>query len=119
METPIGGIGVFGRAGLAQGKFRQRCRGAVVGQTARHGETRPAMRAGDERIEVAAVGRIEQLGEAGVANRHIGRDRGARRAVLLAVADDEIALIRDERPRLGLDVVDARERRRLRDEVAR
>ena len=75
------------------------------------------MRAGDERIEVAAVGRIEQLGEARLADRHVGRDRGPRRTVLLAVADDEIALARNERPRLGFDAVDPRERRRLRDEV--
>ena len=76
------------------------------------------MRAGDERIEVAATRRIEQLGEARVANRHVGRDRGARRAVLFAFADDERALARHERARLRFDAIDARERGCLCDEIA-
>ena len=97
MEAPIGGIGVFGRAGFAQRKFRQRRGGAVVGQAPGHGEARTAMRAGDEGIEVTAVGRIEHLGKARFADRHVGRDRGPRRAVLLAVADDEFAFVRNER----------------------
>ena len=117
VEAPVGGIGVFCRAGFAQGKVRQRCRGAVVWQPPRHGEARPALRASDERVEVAAVGRIEQLGEAVLANRRIGRDRGPRRAVLLAVANDKIALARNEWTKFRFDVVDPGERRRQRDEV--
>ena len=36
---------------------------------------------------------------------------------LLAVANDKIAFARKERSRLGLDVVNAGKRRRLRDEI--
>ena len=76
------------------------------------------MRAGDERIKIAAVGGIEHFGEAGVADRHVRCDRGPCRTFLLAVANDEIAFARKKRSRLGLDVVNAGQRRRLRDEIA-
>ena len=41
---------------------------------------RPALRAGDERVEVAAVGRVEQLAGAVGAEREVRRDRRKRRS---------------------------------------
>ena len=75
------------------------------------------MRAGDERIKIAAVGGIEHFGEAGVAGRHVRCDRGPCRTVLLAVANDKIAFVGNERSQFRLDVVNARKRWCLRNEV--
>ena len=64
----------------------------------------------DERIEIKAARRIEQIVEAFVADRGVGADAGARRPAARRV-DDE-ALAADRRDRRDLDRVDARERRR-------
>ena len=47
----------------------------VVGERVDHGEARAAIGTGDEGIAVAAVGRVEQLGLAGGAERAVGRHR--------------------------------------------
>ena len=82
-------------------------------------EARSAVRAVDERVAVAAVGRIEELGEAVRAGRGVGRDQRLRLAPL--------ALTRRSRSRARLagrrlarvDRLDHGERRRLRVQAAR
>ena len=76
------------------------------------------MRAGDEWIQVAPVGRVEQFGKTGVACRDVGGDPGSGRPGLRAVANHEGAFVGDKRTRFGLNAIDARKRRGLRDEIA-
>src|SRR5690606_29090628 len=47
---------------------------AVVGRSGHNGQARSAVRAIEERIAVAAVARIKQLGQTGVAGSDVGRD---------------------------------------------
>ena len=64
----------------------------VVGDAAHDREARPAVRAVDERVAVAPVRRVEQLGEALVAGRRVRRDRRVRHAAARARRDREAAL---------------------------
>ena len=52
----------------------------------------PQLRAVDERVAIAAVGRVEQLAQAVVAGRDVGGDRRARAAVARARRDRELGV---------------------------
>jgi hypothetical protein len=91
-------------------------RRAVVRHVAGDGEARSAVGAVRERIPVAAVCRIEDLGEAVHARRQVGGDRDAAIAVLPALDDDE-SLGRLRGNPGPLEVADARGRRRARAEA--
>ena len=75
-------------------------------------EARAALRAVDERVAVAAVGRVEELAQAVVAGGDVGRDR-ARCGLSPALS----AIVKVGSPRLGTPVrchcVDTRQRRGL------
>jgi len=112
MEAAVGRVVVFAPAGRAHFKSRHAGVRPVVGQMARQRIARAAMRAVDEGVAPAAVGGIEQLGEAVRAGGGIGRHRGIRRAV----ATDfyfEAACIAERRFR-RLHRGDARQRGRFR-----
>ena len=81
-------------------------------------EPRPALRAVDERVAVAAVARVEELAQAVVARGDVRRDqrRAARRLRSRAIAELGLAA---RRRAADVDGVDARERRRLVAERAR
>lgn len=81
METPIRRIVVFAPAVRTHGEGRHAGVRPVVGQVARQGVARAAVRAVDEGMAPAPVGGIEQLGEAVRAGGGIRRHRGIRRAV--------------------------------------
>ena len=73
------GVVVLGLAGRAHRERGHRGQRAVVGDAADDRESRPAVRAVDERVAMAAVAGVEQLGQAVVARRRVGRDERARR----------------------------------------
>ncbi len=77
VEAPIRGVAVLGRAGGAQAEARHGRGGPVVRRAERDGEAGPAVGAVRERVAMAAVARIAQLREAGVAGGEVGRDGGA------------------------------------------
>ena len=79
MEAAIPGIGVLLGARLAHREPRHGGGRAVVGQSGGDGEPRAAVRAGDERVPEPAIGRVTELGQAVVADRHVGRDERAAR----------------------------------------
>ena len=99
----------------AHREARHRRVGPVVRDPAHDGEARPAVGAVDERVAVAAVGRVEQLGEARGAGRGVGRDHGGGLATGGA-AEDREALVGTglDRHVLGDHALDLGERRRLR-----
>ena len=71
--------------------------GRSYGHAAHDREARTAVRAVGERVAVAPVGGVEQLGQAVGAGRAVGRDGGARLAARRALADREAALARAPR----------------------
>ena len=80
VEAAIFGIGVVARAILAHRERRHRGLRAIVGQRARQRVARPAMGAVDEGIGIEAARRVEQLGQARLADRGVGADARRRRA---------------------------------------
>ena len=84
--------------------------GPVVRNRADDREARPALRAVDERIPVAAIGRVEELAQAVVARRDVGRDQ-RRPSGSHAVDDPELGLA-DRGQRLGRHRLDPGERGR-------
>ncbi len=76
VETAIPRIFVLGAAFAAHRKPRHRRARAVVGDSAHDAESRPAIGAVNKRIEIAAVGRIEQFAQAIRASGHVGRNQG-------------------------------------------
>ena len=94
METAVGGIVVFLRAGVAQ---RERAHGgvrSVVGELHRDREPGSAVGAIDEGVAGAAVRRIGHLGQAVVAHGDVGRHEGPHGAVSGALDDAEPDLLR-------------------------
>ena len=80
VEAPVGRILVLAAAVGAHVERGHRRVRPVVGHRADDREARPAVRAVHERVAVAPVGGVEELAEAVVAGRDVGRDeRGARR----------------------------------------
>ncbi len=75
MEAAIGDGFVLATALGAHRETRHGGSRPIVGNVARDGEARPAIGAVGERVAIAAVGRIENFGQAIGANRDIGRDR--------------------------------------------
>ncbi len=80
VEAPVARVLVLGPARVAHGKAGHRGERPVVRDAAHDREARPAVRAVDERIAVAAIRGIEQLAQAVVAGRAVGRDRRVRLA---------------------------------------
>ena len=111
VETAIGRISVFLRAGVAQGERRHGRHGAVIGDAGDDAQPRPAMGAIGERIAIAALERIGDLRRAGRADRGIRRDLGMRGARSLSAMRN----VADRSAAIGLrfDRVDAGKRRRL------
>ena len=114
--APIGGLAVLPQALVAL-RERPHARALpVVGHRLDDREPGAAIGAGDERIVVAPVGRIEQLGFADRAQRHVGRYRLAPVRLVHALDDAELVHV----AQLGLrdvDRVDARQRWGLGHEV--
>ncbi len=75
VEAPVAGIVVLSLASGTHPERRHRRRGTVVGHAAHDAEAGAAVRAVDERVAVAAIPRVAQLGETLLASRDVGRDR--------------------------------------------
>ena len=88
VEAAVGRVGVLGRARRAHREAGHRGRRPVVGEPGGDRVARPAVGAGDERVPVAAVGRVAQVGQAVVADGHVGGDERASGG-LLRLADGE------------------------------
>src|SRR5438046_1454159 len=85
---------------------------AVVRRAADDGVARAALRAVREGVAIAAVGRIEDVGETVVARGQVGRDGGARRGDVVARSDlESFGRLGLDRP--PLDLAYARRGRRL------
>ena len=90
VEASIGRVGVFAGATRAHLEGLHRSCRTVVGQRVDDGEARPAVRAVDERVAVAPVVGVEQLGQAIVAGGQVGRhQRGLLRRRVVGKADLE------------------------------
>ena len=76
VEAPVGRVLVLPAAVAAQRETCHRRVRPVVGDAPDDREARPALRAVDERVAVAAVRRVEELVQAVVAGRDVGRDEG-------------------------------------------
>ncbi len=111
VEAAVGGIFVLASAVGAHRKPGHRRVRAVVGRATDDREPRPALRAVDERVAVAPVGRVEELPQAVVAGGDVGGNRSGARG-RFARLDPEPALV-PGRNRLRRHGVDARERRRF------
>jgi hypothetical protein len=112
VEASVGRVLVLGaaeRAHLEAGHGGQR---PVVGDAADDREAGTAVRAVDERVAVAAIGRIEQLGQAALAGGGVRRDRRRGRAAGGAGHDREL-LLPEGRQLLAPDPLDPGKRRRL------
>ena len=90
--------------------------GTVVGNASNDREAGPALRAVDERVAVAAVGRVEELTQAVVAGGDVGWDQ-RRMARGDALDDPELGLA-DRRDRLGRQRAHRGDRGCARDELA-
>ena len=89
VEPPVGRVGVLAGAVGAHPEAGHRRQWTVVRDAGDHGEPRPAVGAVDERVAVAPVGRVPQLGQAVRAGGRVGRDRRQPRPVRRARHDDE------------------------------
>ena len=118
VETAIERVLVLATARGAQRESRHAGVCTVVGQRLDQRVARAALRAVDERIAVAAIGRIGELRHAIVAGEEVGRHRHLRRVGGAAGRDLEPATGRFV---AGRDVANPglRERRRSIDESAR
>jgi hypothetical protein len=92
MKTAVVRILVLAAARVAHREAGHRRRGAVVGDIRCDREPGAAVRAVGERIPISAIGRIEDLAQAVVADRQIGRNRNTALRRLLAADDDEVIL---------------------------
>src|SRR4051812_36690990 len=90
MEAPIGWVVVFALTISAHRERRHRGQRTIVRDVANDRETRSAIRAVDEWITVAPVGRIEHFATAIVTNCNVGRDENF--LFLRAVALDNFEL---------------------------
>ena len=89
VEAPVARVLVLRPAGGAHLEARHRRERTVVGDAAHDREPRPAVRAVDERVAVAAVAGVPQLGQAVRARRGVGRHERVGAAVTLAGDDLE------------------------------
>ena len=112
VKAPVAGIVVLGLALRAHRESGHRRRRPVVGHAADDREARPAVRAVDERVAEAAVGRVAQLGEAVVAGRRVRRHQCVGVTLADALDDAELALA-GRRERVAVDALDDGQRRRL------
>jgi hypothetical protein len=117
VEATVGRVRVLRGAARAQLEAGHRGQRPVVGDAAHDREARAAVGAVDERVAGAPVQRVEQLREAVVAGRGIGRDERGGRAAARAGEDAEAAFARG-RDVLGANRLDRRQRRRLLREPA-
>lgn len=76
VEASVGGVGVFGLAGVARGEGGHCGVGAIEGHGVKQRESGAAGGAVDEGVVVAAVGGIVEFREALAAGSEIGRDGG-------------------------------------------
>ncbi|OQA96753.1 MAG: hypothetical protein BWY25_02215 [Chloroflexi bacterium ADurb.Bin222] len=112
VKAAVGGVFVLGTTGVAEREDAHGSIGPVVGDVRDEGEARPAIRAVDEGVAVAPVGRIEQLPQAIGTSRHVRRDEHETSCLRLRMADLERRVaIRGDRCRLQRS--DVRERGRL------
>ena len=111
VKSPLCGIIELVQAPIAERESRHARIGAVVRQRAGDGEPRTALGAVDERIAVAPVARIEQLGEARLAHSRVGCDPRAR--IASAACSNLEACVRTHRRFARLDTVDASKSGRL------
>jgi hypothetical protein len=97
MEPPIRWISVLGSAFRAHGEIGHAGAFSVVRKRTDNSESRSAKRAGDKRIQISVVLRIEELSYALGADRHIRRDgRDGAFALLTGFyAEAELAPRRD------------------------
>ena len=79
MEAAIVDIFILRAACSAHGKLSHRGAAAVVRDVAHDRETRSAVRAIDEGIEIPAIGGVKQFTEAVITDRNIRRDQCANR----------------------------------------
>ena len=117
VETAVRGILVFLAAGVAE---RKHCHGrgrAIVGNVAHDGVARSAVGAVGERILVAPVSRVGEFPQAIGAGGKIRRDQGELAAFRGAVPDGESSLAKGG-DLAGLRLLNAGQRRRLRDDGA-
>jgi hypothetical protein len=89
VKAPVERVVVLRLAPVAHPEAGHRGQRPVVGHCSHDREARPAVGAVDERVTVAAVARIEELGEAFLAGRHIGRDERGGLSGPLALRDPE------------------------------
>ena len=111
MEAPVGRILVLPTAVGAHREARHGRVRAVVRDPFDDREPWPALRAVDERVAVAPVGRIEELAHAVVAGGDVGRDQGGTGRGG-ALGDREGGLTATRNDGLG-HLVDPRQRRSL------
>jgi hypothetical protein len=112
MEATVAWVLVFSSALRAELKSAHRRVAPVVGDGADDREARPALRAVDEGIAVAPVGRVEQLVQALVARGDVARDQCA--TVHRQARQNRELPLAPQRLRLAAHPLDLRERRRLR-----
>ena len=92
MKPPISRILVFLAALRTHGETGHRGPRAVVGAAGDDRQARPAVRTIQEWIAIAAVGRIEQLGQAGGASCHVGRNQHLAVRVALTGINAELCI---------------------------
>ena len=112
VEAAVERVLVLGLARVAHDEARHRRQRPVVGDPADDREARPAVRAVQKRIAVAAVGRVGELGEAVLARRRVRRD-GRRRGAAVRARDDLKARLADDVDVLRLDAAHVGQRRRV------
>ena len=115
VEAPVGRILVLAPAVGAEREAGHGRLRAVVGQANSDGEPGAAVGAVGEGIAVAAVGRVEQLGQAVIAHGHVRRHERRGPALVLAF-DDTKPGVANDRDLGRLDVEHPRQRRSLPDQ---
>ena len=99
VEAAVARVVVLGPAGGAHREARHRRQRPVVGDAAHDREARPAVRAVDERVAVAAVGRVEELAPGSPRTSRLSGDTSAsaarRGAALATIAKPRAAERRD------------------------
>ncbi len=117
VEAPVGRIVVFRAAGRTHRKAPHRGPRPIVWNVFDDTVARPAMRTVDERVAVAAVRRIEELGKTIGAGREVRQHLGGRRARRIARPDFE-PIIPARCDRARFDGIDRRIGRRAFTDVA-
>ena len=119
VEAAVGRVVVFGGAALAHRERRHRGGRSVVGQGADDGEPGTAVGARHEGVPVTTVARVEQLGDAVVADGDIGRNRGGGAGDRLAFHDTKPAVAQGFSVDIDdVDSTDRRQRWRIRAQPA-